>query len=107
MYLTGAIFVVWLVPHGLGGWESVPIVLAAGAGIGAANGLIIILLRVPPVVATLATFFVLLGVDLAIAPIPSGLSGSWVQHLAGSVGTDPRSSVHTRLSLSWFGRFSA
>ncbi len=89
MYLTGAIFVVWLVPHGLGGWESVPIVLAAGAGIGAANGLIIILLRVPPVVATLATFFVLLGVDLAIAPIPSGLSGSWVQHLAGSVGPIP------------------
>jgi ribose transport system permease protein len=89
MYLTGAVFVVWLVPNGLGGWEAVPIVLALGVGVGALNGLLIVTLRVQPVVATLSTFFVLLGVDLAIAPIPSGLNGSWVQRLAGSIGPIP------------------
>ena len=50
MYLTGEVFIVWLAPHGLGGAVSVPIVLAVGIAIGALNGLLIILLRVPPVV---------------------------------------------------------
>ena len=87
MYLTARFCRLACTPWAWG-LESVPIVLAAGAGIGAANGLIIILLRVPPVVATLAMFFVLLGVDLAIAPI------QWAQWelgaaLAGSVEPIP------------------
>jgi ribose transport system permease protein len=89
MYLTSGIFVVWLVPHGLGGAVAVPIVLAVGAGVGIINGLLIIILRVPPVVVTLSMYFVLLGVNLKIAPQPGGISSSWVQRLAGSVGPIP------------------
>ena len=64
-------FIVWLAPNGLGGAVSVPIVLAVGVAIGALNGLLIVLLRVPPVVATLSMYFVLIGVDLGVAPNPS------------------------------------
>jgi ribose transport system permease protein len=89
MVLTGGIFAVWLVPAGLGGAVAVPILLAAGAAVGAFNGLLIILLRVPPVVVTLSMYFVLLGVDLLLIPSPVTLSSSWVTHLGSSVGPIP------------------
>jgi ribose transport system permease protein len=89
MTLTSAVFVVWLVPHDLGGAISVPIILGLGAAVGLLNGLIIVLLRVQPVVATLSMYFILLGVDLAIVPNPQSLSSSWVTDLAGSVGPIP------------------
>ncbi|HZR92448.1 MAG TPA: ABC transporter permease [Gaiellaceae bacterium] len=89
IYFIGEIFIIWLAPNGLGGAESVPIVLLIGAGVGMLNGLLIIGLRVPPVVATLSMYFVLIGADLKIAPNPQYLSTSWVQHLAHSVGPVP------------------
>ncbi len=90
MTFLGGVIAVWLVPHQLGGIELVPIVLGAGAAIGAANGLIIMLLRVPPVVATLSMYFVFLGVDLEIAPTPVAVpDSSWLANLAGSVGPIP------------------
>jgi ribose transport system permease protein len=89
MFLCGEVFIVWLVPHGLGGAEAVPIVLAVGLGVGLLSGLLIILLRVPPVVATLSMYFVLIGVDLRVAPNPQYLSFSWVRDLATTVGPIP------------------
>jgi ribose transport system permease protein len=89
MILTGGIFAVWLVPAGLGGAVAVPIVLLAGAAMGAFNGLLIILLRVPPVVVTLSMYFVLLGVDLVVIPSPVTLNSSWITHLGSSVGPIP------------------
>ena len=93
MYFLGEVFIVWLAPHSLGGWASVPIILLLGAVIGAFNGLVIIVLRVPPVVATLAVFFVLIGVDLRMLRNPNvgGYLGSsnWVHHLAGQIGPIP------------------
>jgi len=93
MYFLAEVFIVWLAPHSLGGFASVPIVLGLGAAIGAFNGLLIILLRVPPVVATLAVFFVLIGVDLRMLANPNEggyLSPSnWVVHLADKVGPIP------------------
>jgi ribose transport system permease protein len=89
MTLTSAVFVVWLVPHGAGGYEAVPIVLALGAACGAFNGVLITVLRVQPVVVTLSMYFVLLGVDLLVVPNPAGLRGSWVTDLAHSVGPFP------------------
>jgi ribose transport system permease protein len=85
MYLTGEVFIVWLATKGLGGAVSVPIILALGIALGALNGLLIILLRVPPVVATLSMYFVLIGVDLRVAPNPKYLSDNWIHHLAASV----------------------
>jgi ribose transport system permease protein len=89
MTLTSAVFVAWLVPHGLGGFEAIPILLAIGAAMGALNGVLIAVLRVQPVVVTLSMYFVLLGVDLLIVPNPLGLKGSWVTDLAHSVGPFP------------------
>jgi ribose transport system permease protein len=90
MYLIGGIFVVWLVPAGLGGAVAIPLLLLAGAVVGAFNALLIMLLRVPPVVVTLSMYFVLLGVDLLVVPAPVSLSSSsWVNHLSGSVGPIP------------------
>jgi ribose transport system permease protein len=89
MFFTGEIFVVWLAPHGLGGAEAVPIMLAIGLAAGAVNGLLIQLLRVPPVVVTLSMYFVLIGADLKIAPAPKYLNQSWVHDLATSVGPIP------------------
>jgi ribose transport system permease protein len=93
MYFLGEVFIVWLVPHSLGGWASVPIVLLFGAAIGALNGLLIILLRVPPVVVTLAMFFVLIGVDLRMLRNPNVggylSSDNWVHNLADKVGPIP------------------
>lgn len=89
MTFTSIIFVFHLVPNGLGGAVAVPIVLAVGAAVGLANGLLIIFLRVPAVVVTLSTFFILIGVDLKMAPAPESIESSWVEHLAGSVGPIP------------------
>jgi ribose transport system permease protein len=89
MYFCGEVFIVWLAPHALGGAASVPIILAIGAGIGLLNGLLIILLRVPPVVATLSMYFILIGADLRVAPNPKYLGSNWIHHLAGSVGPIP------------------
>src|SRR5258708_23699541 len=89
MFFTGEVFVVGLAPNGLGGAESVPIVLAIGAAVGLVNGLLIIGLRVQPVVVTLSMYFILIGADLTVAPAPQYLTGSWVRHLATSVGPVP------------------
>jgi ribose transport system permease protein len=89
MYLVSAVFIVWLVPHGLGGAEAIPLVLLLSTGVGILNGLIIVGFRVQPVVATLSMYFVLLGVDLWVVPRPQTLGSSWVSDLAGSVGPVP------------------
>jgi ribose transport system permease protein len=105
MFLTNCVFVVWLVPHGLGGAISVPIILGLGLGVGALNGLMIVGLRVQPIVVTLAMYFILQGVDLVISPTPQSMDHSnWVQHLANSVGPVPGAvfTIGAPL-LIWFG----
>ena len=74
IFLTNAVFVVWLAPHGLGGAISVPIILGIGLAVGLLNGLLIVLLRVQAIVVTLAMFFSLQGVVLLIAPNPVSMS---------------------------------
>jgi ribose transport system permease protein len=89
MTLVSIVFVVWLVPAGLGGAASVPLVLLFGAAIGALNGLIIVGLRVPAMVVTLATYFMVVGIDLKLAQRPATLSDSWVTSLTGRIGPVP------------------
>jgi ribose transport system permease protein len=90
MTFASAALIIWLVPAGLGAPETaIPLVLLMTTALGVANGLIIVGLRVTPVVATLSTYFVMLGVDIAIAPSPVTLSGSWVTSLTGSLGPIP------------------
>ncbi len=89
MFLCGEMFIVWLAPHGLGGAEAVPIVLAVGPPSARSAGSDHPALRVPPVVATLSMYFILIGVDLRVAPSPTYLSFNWVTDLAGHVGPIP------------------
>ncbi|GAB3596072.1 ABC transporter permease [Microbacterium tumbae] len=89
MTFCSAVFIIVLVPSGLGGIEAVPIVLLVGAAMGAINGLLIVLLRVPAMVVTLAMYFVLIGINLKFIPNPVSMTGSWVSSLAGMVGPIP------------------
>jgi ribose transport system permease protein len=89
MTVSSVLFVAWLVPHGLGGAAAVPIVLGIAAGVGLINGLLIVLLRVPPVVLTLAMYFVLIGLSAKLVSAPEFVKTTWVSHLAGHVGPVP------------------
>jgi ribose transport system permease protein len=89
MILTTVIFVSGLAAHGLGGPEAIPILLAVGAAVGTLNGVLILVLRVAPVVVTLSMYFVLIGLNLRLAPSPVSTSPGWMAHLAGSVGPIP------------------
>ncbi|MHA6691661.1 ABC transporter permease [Devosia sp. A449] len=57
------------------------IVLLAGAGMGALNGLLIVLSRVPDIVVTLAMLFVWEGVALLILNAPGGAATPWLRAL--------------------------
>ena len=90
MGLTNIILVTKLMGHPAGSpWLAVPILLAIGAAVGCANGVLIALLRFPPVITTLATFFVLSGLDLYLVPNPVTLNGAWTNKLADSFGPVP------------------
>ena len=68
---------------------AVPILLIIGALVGAINGVMVTRLRIPPVIATLGTYFVLSGADLALVPNPVTTNPNWTDNLAGSVGPVP------------------
>ncbi len=90
MTLVGILYVQALVPAGLGGFETVLIVLACGALVGALNGLIIVTVRVPPMVVTLATYFIFVGIDLKLTPIPVSLqTDNWLADMSGMIGPIP------------------
>ena len=65
----------------------VPFVLAMGFALGAVNGILIVVTRVPDIVVTLATLFVLQGAALLVLPAPGGGSAEWLRNLI--VGTVP------------------
>jgi ribose/xylose/arabinose/galactoside ABC-type transport system permease subunit len=72
--LLGMLMVWWHVPV----WASIVIALIAGVAAGAFNGFLITVLRIPPFIATLATFYsyrgILQGITKAapIGPMPQG-----------------------------------
>ncbi len=65
----------------------VPFVLLMGFALGALNGILIVVTRVPDIVVTLATLFMLQGAALLILPAPGGGSADWLRSLI--VGTVP------------------
>jgi len=68
---------------------AIPILLIIGALIGAINGVIVTRMRIPPVIATLCTYFVLSGADLDLVPNPVTAGPNWTDNLAGSIGPVP------------------
>lgn len=89
MTLTSIVYAVWLVPAGLGGFVAAPLLLLVGAVVGAINGLIIVALRLPAVIVTLAMYFILTGLNVRIAPQPVQTGATWLNAFAGSIGFVP------------------
>lgn len=90
MNFTNIILVLKLLPNGLGTpVVAIVIVLLIGAAIGAINGVMIAVLRYQPMIATLCTFFVLGGANIALAPNPSQAPHNFTDNLANSVGPIP------------------
>ena len=90
MGLINVMFVVYLLPHGLGNPAiAIPLMLLAGGIVGMLNGFMVAVLRFPPVIATLGTYFVLAGLGLDIAPDPVSASPNWTNQLATSIGHIP------------------
>jgi ribose transport system permease protein len=64
-------------------------VLLLGLLLGAINGTLVVLTRVPDIVVTLATFFVWAGFALLVRASPGGGAATWLKDLVlGSVGLD-------------------
>jgi len=71
-------------------------VVAVGLMIGAINGLLIVVTRVPDIIVTLAMLFVWAGVALLVLPTPGGSAARWLRDLiAGSLVSEwvPRALV--------------
>jgi ribose transport system permease protein len=63
----------------------VPLVLLLGLGLGAINGVLIVVTRVPDIIVTLAMLFVWQGAALLVLAAPGGGAAEWLRALA--VGT--------------------
>lgn len=102
--LTNCLLVAVLFAHGLGSAVvAIPILLAIGAAAGSVNGLLVVVGRLQPVIATLATFFVLSGIALDIAPSPQTTASNWTTGLAGSIGPIPGGLVTIAVAVVVWG----
>jgi ribose transport system permease protein len=88
--LCNVVLVAWLLPHGIdSAWACVPILLALGAFIGTVNGLLVAYVRLPPVVVTLCTFFVVGGIAANIGETPRSAPDNWTTGLGDTVAGVP------------------
>lgn len=101
---VAVLFTVGLLPHGLSApWIAIPICLLVGSGVGALNGVMVAVLRYQPIVATLASFIVLTGINLLLAPTAEPAPPNWTSHLAGSIGGVPGGALLIGVvALIWF-----
>lgn len=70
-------------------WIIFPAAILIGALIGALNGLLAAVLRVQPIVATLGTYLILVGLTLTILPAPTGTVPAWLRALSGPLSILP------------------
>lgn len=93
-----------LIPAGLGDpWVLIPLILVFGAALGTVNGVLVAVLRFPAIIATLCTMFVLIGVNLRLAPQPASGSIPWIDALTGRAGLFPNALVVIVIPfLVWF-----
>jgi ribose transport system permease protein len=62
----------------------VPLVLLLGLASGLLNGFLATILRIQPIVATLGTSLLYMGLTLTISPSPAGTVPAWLKSLAGT-----------------------
>jgi ribose transport system permease protein len=71
------------------GFVVVAVVLLLGLAIGAINGALVVVTRVPDIVVTLAMSFVWFGCALLVLNVPGGGAAKWLKDLVlGSIGPD-------------------
>ncbi|MDR3069848.1 MAG: ABC transporter permease [Propionibacteriaceae bacterium] len=94
-----------LTPLGLGNPAVfVPIIIVFGLAVGALNGLLAVYVRLPPIVATMGTYLVFVGLAPVVMPIPGGSVPAWLVQLVGSYGPIPGVLiVYVLIGLLWFG----
>lgn len=104
MGFINVVLVVGMLPHGLGNPAvAIPLLIVLGGLIGAVNGVLIAVLRYPPVIATLAVFFVLGGINLRLAPSPVNDFPHWTKELATTLWYVPGAVFTVGLVLLfWF-----
>ncbi len=67
----------------------VVVVLLIGMLLGAVNGGLIVLTKVPDIIVTLSTFFIFAGFALLVSPAPGGAAADWLKSLVvGALGVD-------------------
>ncbi len=65
------------------------LVLLIGVVLGAVNGALVVLTKVPDIVVTLSTFFIWAGFALLVRPAPGGAAADWLKGLVvGGLGID-------------------
>lgn len=86
MSLVGAIVVVGVIQDAGSTSPAVilPVALASGIVSGLGNGFLVVIVRLQPIVATLGTYLVYVGITLLIAPEPTGTVPGWVSAMAGT-----------------------
>lgn len=101
--LINCIFVAVLIPQGMGApWISIPVLLVIGISAGVVNGMLVVVGRLQPVIATLATFFVYSGLALKLSPTSEFAGDNWTSDLAGSIRGIPGGAILIVLgSLAW------
>ncbi|MCB1494765.1 MAG: ABC transporter permease [Bauldia sp.] len=67
----------------------IPATLLIGAGVGTANGFLVSVVRVPPIIATLGTYLVLTGATLVVLPMAGGRAPDWIIALGQGFGGFP------------------
>ncbi|MEQ8698372.1 MAG: ABC transporter permease [Bauldia litoralis] len=73
--------------------------LGIGIAIGAVNGFLAAYVRIQPIVATLGTYLILIGVTLTILPSPMGTVPDWLKTLNGPLSILPIAAIF----LIWWG----
>ncbi|MBN9021118.1 MAG: ABC transporter permease [Rhizobiales bacterium] len=83
MGFVNVLVVVAIMPAGLEApWLAVPLLLAVGLAVGAANGWLVAVVRLQPIVATLGTYLILMGANLWLLPTPIGPVPQWLAKLS-------------------------
>ncbi|MGI5290547.1 ABC transporter permease [Nonomuraea polychroma] len=82
--LVSVVLAVGLIAHDLSvAWLVVLAALVVGGLIGALNGTLVALMRIPPIIATLATYLVFTGVATQVLGSPTGYLPEWMSWFTG------------------------
>jgi ribose transport system permease protein len=81
--------------------------LAMGGAIGAVNGLLIAYGRIPPIIATLATYLIYAGLATQVLAAPGGVVPDWLANLMSTTGPFPNALVvYALIAVVWVGLMS-